>query len=136
MKQQKHIQIKPVEVIVGVLVAVGMMMLFSVIGAILINKNVVPEDQQVHIAFVIHFISVCISTFAVKLIYKGDNILQTILYACVYFLILLVVHTTMKTDYFNVLTMFVAVIGGTMPSIITELLKKKGKSRGYKYRFR
>lgn len=136
MKQQKHIQIKPVEVIVGVLVAVGMMMLFSVIGAILINKNVVPEDQQVHIAFVIHFISVCISTFAVKLIYKGDNILQTILIACVYFLILLVVHTTMKTDYFNVLTMFVAVIGGTMPSIITGFLKKKGKNRGYRYRFR
>lgn len=136
MKQQKHIQIKPVEVIIGVLIAVGMMMLFSVIGAILINKNVVPEDQQVHIAFVIHFISMCISTFAVKFIYKGDNILQTILIACVYFLIILVVHTTMKTDYSNIITMFAATIGGAMPSIITELLKKKGKSRGYKYRFR
>jgi len=136
MKQQKHIQIKPVEVIVGVLIAVGMMMLFSVIGAILINKNVVPEDQRVHIAFVIHFISMCISTFALKLIYKKDNLLQTILVVCVYFLIILVVHTTMKTDYSNVITMFAATIGGAMPSIITELLKKKGKSRRYKYRFR
>ena len=85
MKQQSRFRIKPIEIVTGVSVATGIMMLLSVIGALLINKDLVPENSIIHMAMAIHFLSVCISSFALKLIYECDNALQTIIISFAYF---------------------------------------------------
>lgn len=136
MKQQRNFQIKPMEVLTGVLIAVGMMILLSVVGAILIHKSIVSENNQVHIAIIIHFMAVCISSFAIQLIYGGENMLRIFLIPCIYFLFLLVLHMTMKGDFCNALPTFVSTLGGVMPVFFTVIFRKKGKNRGYKYRFR
>lgn len=136
MKQQSRFRIKPIEIVTGVSVATGIMILLSVIGALVINKDLVPENSIIHMAMAIHFLSVCISSFALKLIYECDNALQTILISFAYFLILFAVHLTIKTDFRNILVTLLSAIGGAIPALTTDILKKKGKNKGYKYRFR
>lgn len=136
MKQQSRFRIKPIEIVTGVSVATGIMMLLSVSGALLINKDLVPENSIIHMAMAIHFLSVCISSFALKLIYECDNALQTIIISFAYFLILLAVHLTIKADFHNILVTLLSAIGGAIPALTTDILKKKGKNKGYKYRFR
>ena len=136
MKQQSRFRIKPIELVAGVSVATGIMILLSVIGALIINKDLVHENSIIHVAMSIHFLSVCISSFSLKLIYECENALQTILISFAYFLILLAVNLTMKTDFRNILVTLLSAIGGAIPALTTDILKKKGKNKGYKYRFR
>ena len=124
-----------IQIMVGLLASLGASIVIMMIGAILLNNEIVGEASITWLTLLVWTVSVLIGTIIQKYAFAVKNILVPCATAMIYFVILIAVKMLfIESGFTGIGQGIAAILAGTLPSVILIARNKSENSKRFRYR--